>query len=226
MEVISNDSITGITGIRVYGLPNKCKQFANGNNGNNGNGNSSSDDASSDDEAFASSDDGGSSGSGSGSGSSSSGGGNQALQSFTITYTVCPDSSTCAPQTCAPLVAYHTKKGCVSYELATPPSTTKSQPAASAQGGITVETSTFEVYPNPFEKMTNLKFSLNSNTHVTLKIYDLTGVEVATLFDDRVAEWEVNTVEFRPEAVSDGTYYARLVTSDGQLMIRKLVLVR
>ena len=81
----------------------------------------------------------------------------------------------------------------------------------------------FEAFPNPFIDETNLRFSLGMDADVTLKVYDLRGVEVASLYEGFVSEGEIKVIDFKPENLAKGIYYARLTTADGTTMVQKLV---
>jgi len=93
---------------------------------------------------------------------------------------------------------------------------------AGAGGAFELENS-FEAFPNPFLSETNLRFSLGYDSKVKLKVYDLRGVEVATLFEGEVSEGEQKEVGYKPESLARGIYYARLTTDRGETMVRKLI---
>jgi hypothetical protein len=64
-------------------------------------------------------------------------------------------------------------------------------------------------YPNPFNPTTNIQFSLPKATHVTLKVFNLLGQEVATLVSCEVAAgWHVQ--ELNAANLSSGMYFYRL----------------
>jgi hypothetical protein len=53
-------------------------------------------------------------------------------------------------------------------------------------GGIEDNPAEFSLsqnYPNPFNSITHIKYSIPRSAHVSLKVYDLLGQEVATLFE-------------------------------------------
>ncbi len=91
-----------------------------------------------------------------------------------------------------------------------------------AAGGLEVANS-LEAFPNPFLEATQLRFSMGVNARVSLKIYDLRGVEVANLFEGVVTEGEIKEVEFRPENMARGFYIARLTSEDGTRIDKKLI---
>ncbi len=78
--------------------------------------------------------------------------------------------------------------------------------------------------PNPFNGYTTIDVSVHNAGHVSLKVYDMAGREVATLADAFMAPGEY---EFVWEAGNhpDGVYYCRLSTP-GVVDVRKMVLLR
>lgn len=84
-------------------------------------------------------------------------------------------------------------------------------------------------YPNPFNLNTAMPFSLESECHVTLRIYDVSGKLVSTLFDEtrgrgeHVAYWDGKDAS--GVASSGGIYFARLELS-GTSATRKMVLLK
>lgn len=64
-------------------------------------------------------------------------------------------------------------------------------------------------YPNPFNPSTKIKFQIDKNSFVTLKVYDILGNEVATLVNEEKSAgiYEVN---FDADNLPSGTYIARL----------------
>lgn len=68
-------------------------------------------------------------------------------------------------------------------------------------------------YPNPFNPVTNIRFDLPKPGYVTLKIYNITGEETATLVNDIKAPGSYE-VEFNASNLSSGIYFYRFVTED------------
>ena len=65
-------------------------------------------------------------------------------------------------------------------------------------------------YPNPFNPSTTITYSLPSAGHVTLKLFDPLGREVATLLD-KTEPAGVNSVRLDASHLSSGVYYYRMV---------------
>jgi len=82
----------------------------------------------------------------------------------------------------------------------------------------------FQNYPNPFNPTTRIEYSLPKTSHVSLKVFDVMGREVATLVDE-VQNAGFKTVEFDAAGLSSGVYFYRL-TAGGFVEIRKLMLIR
>ena len=82
----------------------------------------------------------------------------------------------------------------------------------------------FQNYPNPFNPTTNIRFSLPTDTHVSLRVYDVRGREVVTLVEDDL-QAGFHDVMLDAHMLSSGVYSYRLVTSD-EVQIRKLLLLK
>jgi endo-1,4-beta-xylanase len=79
-------------------------------------------------------------------------------------------------------------------------------------------------YPNPFNPTTNIDFSLPKNGYITLKVYNILGQEVATLFQGfhKAGAYKVN---FNASQLASGVYIYRL-QSENVSISKKLVLVK
>jgi hypothetical protein len=78
--------------------------------------------------------------------------------------------------------------------------------------------------PNPFNLSTTIRFLLPQRSHVTLKVFDVLGREVATLVDGELNAGE-HTVNFNAEWIHSGVYFAQMKA--GNMVQRiSMVLVR
>ena len=86
-----------------------------------------------------------------------------------------------------------------------------------------VEYHLYQNYPNPFNPSTSIKFDMKKNGNVSLKIFDLSGKEVKTLFNGykQSGNHEVN---FNANGLSSGIYFCKLETSDYTSMIKMTLL--
>jgi len=84
-------------------------------------------------------------------------------------------------------------------------------------------------YPNPFNPETSIPFTLNQETKVTVKIFNVLGQEMITLLDrDLVAgkhlvQW--NAIDKNGVYVSSGVYFYQVETN-GNKAVRKMMLMR
>ncbi|TAK66787.1 MAG: T9SS type A sorting domain-containing protein [Bacteroidetes bacterium] len=112
-------------------------------------------------------------------------------------------------------------------------------PLASFEGNSVVEETPAEFrldqnYPNPFNPQTAVSFELGAVSRVTLKIYDMLGREVTTLFDAEEMEEGLHEVAFDATNFSTGVYFYRLeaksMNESGQeqsfVSVRKMTLIK
>ena len=69
-------------------------------------------------------------------------------------------------------------------------------------------------YPNPFNPSTVIEFALPEKSHVSIKLYNVLGQEVATLIEGSLLPG-VHKVAWRPESLASGIYFCRMVASSG-----------
>jgi len=85
----------------------------------------------------------------------------------------------------------------------------------------------FEVsqnYPNPFNPSTSIKFSLPERTHVTLKVYNLLGKEIATLVNGDFSAGR-HDVQWNASDVASGVYMYR-IQAGNFVETRRLTLIK
>jgi hypothetical protein len=79
-------------------------------------------------------------------------------------------------------------------------------------------------YPNPFNPSTAIEFALPKASHVTLKIYDLLGNEVATLISEKLLAGKHQHV-WEASGLASGVYLYRLQAGEF-VQTKKLILLR
>ena len=80
-------------------------------------------------------------------------------------------------------------------------------------------------YPNPFNPSTRIQYELPEASDVTLKVFDISGREVATLVDGARQQAGIHSAEFNAGNLSSGIYLARLQVN-GRSFIRKMTLLK
>lgn len=80
-------------------------------------------------------------------------------------------------------------------------------------------------YPNPFNPSTNIEFTLGQGGPATLKVYDISGREVATILSGQQLNAGTHTYSFDAGDLSSGIYLYRL-NSNGVQITRKMTLVK
>lgn len=100
------------------------------------------------------------------------------------------------------------------------------QPATSvAEETVPTEFYLGQNYPNPFNPTTTIKFGLQKEAQVNLKVYDILGREVATLIDSQIKPAGVYTVPFNASSLASGTYIYTLKAGTF-LQTKKMLLIK
>ncbi len=91
----------------------------------------------------------------------------------------------------------------------------------------------YQNYPNPFNPTTTIEFTLSHASIVTLKIYNLLGQEVATVFDGTAMDQGEKSVEFDANRLASGVYFYRIIARnlDGgsqisQEAVKRMVVIK
>ena len=80
-------------------------------------------------------------------------------------------------------------------------------------------------YPNPFNPSTVIQFTVPSNGRAVLKVFNILGQEVATLFDGVAAAGEYHQETFDASRLASGIYFSRL-EFDGKMQMKKMLLLK
>ncbi len=88
-----------------------------------------------------------------------------------------------------------------------------------------LETSSLNVYPNPFTEKVSFEFVAGKDANARLEVTNLQGQRIAILLDKQVRKGELNRVEFMPSSEVSGIYIYRLFLDDnvstGRIIYRK-----
>ena len=80
-------------------------------------------------------------------------------------------------------------------------------------------------YPNPFNPATRISFGVDKAGYTTLKVYNVLGEAVATLFDGLAETGRTYDVTFDGSSLATGAYFYRLVNG-GHTALKRMALVK
>jgi thermitase len=103
----------------------------------------------------------------------------------------------------------------------------RSNSAQKPLGEITLNEETLELYhnfPNPFNPLTNIRFNLNKEQRVIIKVYDINGKLVDALVDKTMQKGR-HSVRFDAKDLASGVYFYTFNAGDIKLT-RKMMLLR
>lgn len=83
----------------------------------------------------------------------------------------------------------------------------------------------YQNYPNPFNPSTMIEFTVAKRGNATIKVYNVLGQQVATLFDDDAQPGKKYMARFDGSMLPSGVYF-NVLESAGQREIHKMVLIK
>jgi uncharacterized protein (DUF362 family) len=83
----------------------------------------------------------------------------------------------------------------------------------------------YDAYPNPFNALTTISYTLNTPQLVRLKIFDILGREVKTLLSERQSQGK-HIARFDASKLSSGIYFYVLEAGNDRSRVKKLMLVK
>ncbi len=81
---------------------------------------------------------------------------------------------------------------------------------------ITEDVMKFEVAPNPFDNILNIRFNLESDSKIALRITDVTGKLVLSLDEKSYARGE-NDIKIETTSLNPGVYNVMIITASGTI---------
>jgi hypothetical protein len=80
-------------------------------------------------------------------------------------------------------------------------------------------------YPNPFNPTTTIEFVVPITGHTTMKVYNVLGQEVATLFEGDAEAGRINVARFNSSNLASGLYFYTL-RSAGKVGTKRMLLLK
>jgi hypothetical protein len=97
-------------------------------------------------------------------------------------------------------------------------------PTADEESATPTDSKILPNAPNPFRDRTVIEFQLAESGPVTLEVYDVRGVRVATLIDENLAAG-IHSIAFDASGLASGLYICRMITAR-TVDTRKMLSVR
>lgn len=104
--------------------------------------------------------------------------------------------------------------------------TTNQEEAEAAHAAALEDEMSFRVYPNPFQDIAILEFTLPNEDHAKVEILSISGEIVAVPFDYDVFANHLNTVKIEGKDLPNGMYFYRVTTNNGVAKDGKILLQR
>jgi hypothetical protein len=104
--------------------------------------------------------------------------------------------------------------------------TAETFPAMNVTVGVTPEKAVLgQNFPNPFNPSTTIDFVVPMTGHVEVRVYNVLGQEVSTLFNGTAEGGRIHTAQFNASNLSSGLYFYTL-TTDGKTYTKRMLLMK
>ena len=80
-------------------------------------------------------------------------------------------------------------------------------------------------YPNPFNPSTIIEFTIPQSGFATMKVFNVLGQEVATLFEGMAEAGKIYATRLNASSLPSGLYFYRLRSSE-KVETKRMVLVK
>ena len=94
-----------------------------------------------------------------------------------------------------------------------------------ADHGVMVNYELLNAYPDPFNPSTIIQFTVPTNGWAVLKVFNVLGQEVATLFDGEATAGTNHQIVFNGSSLASGIYFSRLEFG-GKMQVKKMMLLK
>ncbi|MDY0080035.1 MAG: T9SS type A sorting domain-containing protein, partial [Ignavibacteriaceae bacterium] len=91
--------------------------------------------------------------------------------------------------------------------------------------GMPVRFNLSQNYPNPFNPTTTISFTLAQDGMTELKVFNIIGQEVASLFKEEGKAGQIYRISFNASDLPSGIYFAKLLQGNSQMM-KKMILIK
>lgn len=81
-------------------------------------------------------------------------------------------------------------------------------------------------YPNPFSDRVTIAFNLHKESKISLKVFDLSGIEVANLYEGQIEAYVQYEFELDASHLGDGVYLYRMTSDAGDSYVQRIILQR
>jgi Secretion system C-terminal sorting domain len=91
---------------------------------------------------------------------------------------------------------------------------------------VPLEYSLEQNYPNPFNPSTTIKFAIPKDGNVSLKVFDVTGRQVAVLVNGLNLRAGTMSYDFDGSDLSSGIYFYSLIVDNNLISTKKMIMVK